>query len=64
MAILNQYFIVLGDFENMKLSYEENHWGEALVTIGFIMTTFLSQITILNLLIAIMSETFSQHMAE
>ena len=57
-AFINQYFIVLGDFEGMQLN-DENTAGELFVTVFFVMTTFLSQITILNMLIAIMGDTFS-----
>ena len=38
--------------------------GEMVVTILFVFTTFLSQITILNMLIAIMADTFTRHTEE
>ena len=62
-AFLNQYFIVLGDFDGMELN-DGNQAGEFVVTLFFIMATFLSLITILNMLIAIMGHTFGQHMEE
>ena len=62
-SIINQYFLVLGDFENMNLN-DDNILKEGLVTIGFLGATFLIQITILNMLIAIMGDTFNQHVNE
>jgi len=62
-SIINQYLIVLGDFEGMNLN-NKNEVGEAMATIFFTLSTFLSQITILNMLIAIMGDTFSKHTEE
>lgn len=70
-AIFFQYNVLLGDFEGaiFRRSYEnlsermktavtvEN----TIVTIYFICTTFFTQITILNMLIAIMSQTYTKH---
>lgn len=58
-----QYYMMLGDFENINLDSEILS-QEALATIFFILTTFLVQVTILNMLIAIMSKTFEEHMSE
>ena len=55
--------MMLGDFENINLD-SELFSQEALATIFFILTTFLVQVTILNMLIAIMSKTFEEHMSE
>ena len=52
---------MLGDFEGINLS-DESSAVQILVTVYFILTTFLVQITILNMLIAIMGDTFGQHM--
>lgn len=67
-AVLFQYDVLLGDFENatFRRSYEDLsermvtavNFENAIVTIYFIGTTFFTQITILNMLIAIMSATF------
>ncbi len=54
---------MLGDFEGINLS-DESSAVQILVTVYFILTTFLVQITILNMLIAIMGDTFGQHMQE
>ena len=62
-AFVNQYLMMLGDFEGVNLS-DESSSVQVLVTIYFIFTTFLVQITILNMLIAIMGQTFSEHMEE
>ena len=61
-SMLQQYFTVLGAFENNL--YDTSSAGEILATSFFFLTTFLSQITILNMLIAIMGDTFSQHSEE
>jgi len=61
-AMISQYFMMLGDFGGLNLNDSNSVADRALVTIFFIMTTFIVQVTILNMLIAIMSETFSEHM--
>ena len=43
---------------------DENRVAEGLVTVSFFLATFLIQITILNMLIAIMGDEFSKHVAE
>mmetsp|Transcript_2831 Transcript_2831/g.3863 ORF Transcript_2831/g.3863 Transcript_2831/m.3863 type:complete len:135 (-) Transcript_2831:423-827(-) len=58
-----QYYMMLGDFENINLD-DENVVQEVLATVFFILTTFLVQVTILNMLIAIMTRTFEEHMSE
>lgn len=58
-SFINQYFIVLGDFSGMNLNDSTSEEGEILTTICFSATAFLSQITILNMLVAIMGETFA-----
>lgn len=62
-TMLYQYYIALGDFGDMNLS-EDSRLGQSLATILFVVTTFLSQITILNMLIAIMGDTFGRHVEE
>lgn len=67
-AMRNQYFLILGDFENMTFRRDTENlddpwfWLENfLVMIYFIGSTFFTQIVILNMLIAIMSSTFDRH---
>lgn len=56
-AMMNQYMLSLGEFdtENFKL---RGH--DVIVWMLFIATTFITQITFLNMLIAIMGDTFSR----
>ena len=62
-SILNQYLLALGEF-NMD-AFSENGAGDKLpnsplVWALFIGATFITQITILNMLIAIMGDTFGK----
>ena len=69
--MFTQYLLILGDFH---YSFERNDSDESLsfwlgfenilVTIYFILSTFFTQIVILNMLIAIMGATFSRHSEE
>lgn len=54
--LVNQWFIALGEFANL----EAYSWGSDTVLFlsFFILTTFVTQITMFNMLIAIMSDTF------
>lgn len=61
-SMLQQYYTVLGAFENNL--FDTSSVGEILATTFFFLTTFLSQITILNMLIAIMGDTYSHHAEE
>ena len=56
-AVMNQYMLSLGEFdtENFKLD-----GADPLVWMVFIGTTFITQITFLNMLIAIMGDTFDR----
>ena len=56
-TIINQYLLSLGDFVDTLGGYEE-HPQSVLVWIIFLVTTFVTQITMLNMLIAIMGNTF------
>ena len=65
----NQYLLVLGEFGFMHFQSEHHHqdqnqlwlWTEDwLVTIYFLGTTFITQVVILNMLIAIMGNTFGK----
>lgn len=70
-CLLFVYKIVLGDFENATLIRSRNGIDgsmqvfvmleNSLTTFYFLGTTFFTQITILNMLIAIMSATYSKH---
>ena len=55
--MLNQYRIGLGDFDTSVYS---THPANILIFIYFILATFLTQIMFMNMLIAIMSETYSR----
>ena len=55
--MINQYLVSLGDFVDTLNGYEE-HPQSVLVWILFLVTTFVTQITMLNMLIAIMANTF------
>lgn len=56
-AIMNQYMLSLGEFDTESYGLEG---GDMLVWIIFIFTTFITQITFLNMLIAIMGDTFAR----
>lgn len=70
-SFMFQYKLLLGDFEN--ISFKRSYTGlqdsmasavmfeNLLISVYFIATTFFTQITILNMLIAIMSETYQKH---
>lgn len=55
--MINQYLLSLGEFdvENFRLSN-----GDSLAWGMFLATTFITQITFLNMLIAIMGDTFDR----
>ena len=56
-AIYNQYLLSLGEFASLE-SLGNGAPYEKLVVIFFIMATFFTQITLLNMLIAIMGDSF------
>ena len=56
-AVLNQYFLALGEFSTDNFSDQPN---SGLAWILFVAATFVTQITILNMLIAIMGDTFGR----
>ena len=56
-AILNQYVLTIGDYD-VEAFHEEG--GDIILWCFFILTTFLTQITFLNVLIAIMGDTFDR----
>lgn len=69
-GLFNQYRIMLGDFGLMTFNRKSDCHDEYegwitmenwLVLLYFIGATFLTQITILNMLIAIMGSTFDRH---
>ena len=55
-AILKQYLIGLGDFSTDD--YQSTSWDDAFVWFFFLTGTLLTQITFLNMLIAMMGLTF------
>ena len=56
-AMLNQYLLALGEFgtDNFSAATGKN---AGIVWVLFLFATFLTQITVLNMLIAIMGDTF------
>ena len=58
-ALLMQYLLVLGDFTFTEY-FVATSTNSNLVWIIFIMATFLIQITILNMLVAIMGDAFDR----
>lgn len=56
-ALLNQYMLALGEFQSDAFS-ADGAPNSQIIWILFVITTFLSQITVLNMLIAIMGDTF------
>ena len=56
-STLNQYLLMLGEFNTDGF---EGNINLAICYIVFIVSTFLSQITLLNMLIAIMGDTFDR----
>ena len=60
-SIMTQYFILLGDFGALQLEDFDSKGNEVAAKILFIFTTVITQILILNMLIALMSETFADY---
>ena len=56
-VIMNQYLLSLGEFDTENFVLEGS---DVLVWVIFIATTFITQITFLNMLIAIMGDTFAR----
>lgn len=56
-VVFNQYMLSLGEFD---LDNFEGEGKDALAWTVFIATTFITQITFLNMLIAIMGDTFAR----
>ena len=56
-AVMNQYMLSLGEFNTENFS---NEGGDYIVWLVFIASTFVTQITFLNMLIAIMGDTFDK----
>ena len=69
--MFNQYLLILGDFGNFKFDKliddgDMAYWYQIenmLVIMYFVLSTFMTQIVILNMLVAIMSATFGHHNA-
>ena len=68
-GMFNQYLLILGEFNNEGIrrineDYENSSWIRAenyLSIYYFFGQTFITQIVILNMLIAIMVSTFDRH---
>ena len=62
-GIFNQYMLSLGEFGDLNNIDAENLTFETyVVMIFFFMATFFTQITMLNMLIAIMGDSFDRSM--
>ena len=57
-VLYNQYLLALGEFEALDSYTEGSMYG--LVVLIFVMATFFTQITMLNMLIAIMADVFAE----
>ena len=57
-SIYNQYLLSIGEFESLE-TIEESSSQKGIAIIFFLISTFITQITILNMLIAIIGESFS-----
>ena len=57
-AFMNQYMLALGEFDIEN--YGQNHNNDVEVWLLFILSTFGSQILFLNMLIAVMADTFER----
>mmetsp|Transcript_26142 Transcript_26142/g.18565 ORF Transcript_26142/g.18565 Transcript_26142/m.18565 type:complete len:109 (+) Transcript_26142:1947-2273(+) len=55
-SVINQYLVGLGDFNTDNYSQE----NKIMIWLFFILATFITQITFMNLLIAIMGDTFDR----
>ena len=59
-VILIFYYIILGDFDEFTEKLLENSEGTAVILILFFISTILFMIVLLNLLIAIISDTYER----
>ena len=60
-SALNQYLLMLGDF---RMDGFQNHANLILCYLIFCSATFITQITFLNMLVAIMGDTFDRVIAQ
>ena len=61
-SFMSQYYILLGDFENISLEDESSLANEICSKVLFMFTTLMTQILLLNMLIALMSQTFTDYL--
>ena len=61
-ALMNQYMLSLGDFGSLMANSASESIETELIMVLFFMATFFVQITMLNMLIAIMSDSFDYSM--
>lgn len=57
-SIINQYLLALGEFSTLENFAEQPHAG--LCYVFFVLATFFTMLTMLNMLIAIMGDTFER----
>ena len=60
-ALWNQYMLSIGDAGDMPNAFDENPLKHGLYFL-FFMTTFMTQIVFLNMIIAVMGDTFDRMM--
>ena len=60
-SLINQYLALLGDFhfEDNDINTFREHPSETLCWIFFVLSTFFTNVVLLNLFIAVMSNTFN-----
>ena len=61
-ALMNQYILSLGEFGSLTENAEGDNFETELILIFFSLATFFVQITMLNMLIAIMGDSFDRSM--
>ena len=61
-SFMSQYYILLGDFGDINLEDETSFANELCSKMLFFVTTLTTQILMLNMLIALMSQTFTDYL--
>ena len=59
-VIINQYLLALGEFATLDAYSEGSVNDKDIIYLMFVCATFFTQVTILNMLIAIMSDVFER----
>ena len=56
--MINQYLLTLGEYDQIA-NYNQSHLG-AMCWLFFILASFMSTVVVLNMVIAIMNDTYSR----